>query len=433
MSQGNNSQTPPSDVVPTSQVMPTASDIKKGLALPPTGGSPLDFINANLKPTVQSALPTSDVAHVADAVISGKESVEFTAPKVDAPITGELPKKEAKITADDLLNSVEKKKQTPEDSFKGLRKKAENLENTVKEKDTLLGQVTEELERYKKGEVLQDRAKELEAEVERLREYEHTVTLKTSPLHQKEYVEPIIAIKEEIASIAQEWEIPVDVIEEAISLDSKKKKHEYLCQYMDPATALETRELLDKYEDKLTKAKLAEEAPARTLSELKEKQALQSRVEEETRVNTIHSSAKNGWTKAFNKVQAERKFPELILDENSENYEYSRNVVNRSSEEFGKFVNMLTLLGAKDLPEEAAEIMALRFLTSEASLSATETRNAMYKEYKKVVDTTRENAIYDRPPSSGGMRSYPTSNGEAKKPTTLQEGVDNLLQSVLRK
>jgi hypothetical protein len=390
---------------------------------------PLDFIKQNLRSTpepvqvvIQQDIPTQVVTPPPSA---------STGQSTETPQSKPVETKEGEQPSNDLLSSVTKEKPTKEQSLAHLRKKAESFENLAKQHEAKVLELEAEVARLKKLE--EDELPKVKDRVKSLEHYEKLYALELSPEYQEQYLKPIEQAKERLKAIGAEYEIPQDIMEQASTITNKKQLNQFLIEHFDELGALEVKNVINDIQNLQTKAEQAKKQPAIALEEMRQNAESREMQDLQVRTQKITHNATQGWIKALNELNAEDKYPELkIVDGDFKHNEISRPIVENASAEYGKFVTLLAHLGLKELPEEAASIIAKRFALSEAALVMAQSRAHHYNAAQELINNSRRHAQLNRPPI-GGYMNVESGSAQGARPSSPTHAADILLSQVLSK
>lgn len=392
--------------------------------------NPLDFITKNLQQpqpasTVVVPRPEPQVQPISSPLPGQQAAAQptvLTTPDPEPPPLIQDPPKPEETSENALLAEIKNK--GPQDSIRDLRKKANELKTQVEEREAVTAQLQQELEKYKTGEALPDVVKQKEARISELEKYERLHALKLSPEYQRKYVEPLTQLREKALTLAKEYDVEPDILDEALGIESKRELNSYLREHFDDMGALEVRDLIFKIRETDQAAQEAEREPAQSFEKIKEEFQREQAAVENRRINSITTNAQNGWVEALTELRAKGDYPELEMSE------ATAPIIQGASEEYGKFVTLLGRAGLKDLPAEAAKILAKRFQLSQAASITAQSRNAHYNRAQDVLATAQRHAPMVRPAIGGGT---PASVQEPRKPQSPKEAAQVLLDQVLQK
>lgn len=407
-------------------VMPQASDISRGLV---DGQDPLDFIKQNLQrpqpsqtPQPAQATATEQIQDAIKQSFVDKDTgleLPFDTKQTQTPPPPEQPQEGEQQQQPD---------KGPEESIKNLRKKANELSKLVEERGSEAEQLKEQLEKYKTGEALPDVIEQYKTRISELERYEQLHALRMSKNYAQKYVEPIEQLKTKAISIAEEYGVNPAILDKAITLPNRKELNSFLSKHFDEVGALEVREALDGIKKLSIEAQQAEAEPAQTLENLRQEQQRHEQAQEKERVTKISNTAKSSWVEALTELRDGEQYPELQLTGNEEHDKYVRPILNEAAAEYGKFVKELGLTGAKELRPEAAKILAKRYLLSQVAAIAMESRTQHYKRAEELINESKRQSQFIRPPVGGGTVSAPMQDN--KKPSSPSEAADYLLQKI---
>ena len=310
-------------------------------------------------------------------------------------------------------------------AHKDLKK---NFKMTAEEK----AQLAAELEQYKTGVVESQKLSEYEQQIEDLKQYQHLHNFKMSKEYRENYEKPLTELKDKAINIAVEYGVDPAVLDQAINIDNKKDQNAFLKRaFGDEVGALEARNALEAVRAKIDEVREAEKQPLlalervrREIAEAEERQATQ-------RIENLIGISKHGWTKALVAAREDGRFPELVMKANDpEHNKYSEPIIRSAATEYGKFIKFLGAYGIKELPEEVTAMIANRFLISEAAGVLAESRHQHRQRADELLDSNKKYNPLLRP-QVGAMNAAPAK--PPSKPSSLTEGVDSLLNSVMKR
>lgn len=416
-----------------STALPRAQDIEQGLR---DGSDPLDFIRQNLRTANQQPQQQpNQQAQVPPSVVADKPSFVDKDIGLELPHETPIPTKTAEtppVKAEDVPSSTlptsAEAAKGPEESLKHLRRKTGELSRTVEEKAAEALKLQEELERYKTGEAIPEVVETLKSRVNELEHYEQLHNLRMSPDYTTKYVEPIEGLKEKAVAVANEYEVDPTVLDAAYAIKSKRERNAFLAKHFDDVGALEVRNTLEEIERISIAAQEAETKPQETLEALREEQRQHAASQEKQRIERISQTAKSGWVETLTKLRSEGKYPELTLTGDAEHDKYVRPILNEAAAEFGKVIKEMGLTGVKELRSETAKMLAERFLLSQATAVAMESRQQHHQRAEEAINSAKREAAFIRPQVGGGAV---TPTGIApRQPNNPMEAADEVLRRI---
>lgn len=414
--------------------------------------NPLDFIRKNLEKLASQGI---DPAHAVPnqpietsnpqpslPLSQGQQSAEPAQPRPSSPDASQaLSKVEASpglsepnaqpSSEEDIVGQQEGASSLTE-NIKNIRKSLNETKAKLHEKELELQKVVEERDKYRTGEVLPDKVKELETQVQTLSKFQALVDLETSPEYQETYVKPLNELNQKILSIAKDYEIPDEVINQALTINNQRDLNEFLLEHFDAAGVLEVKTLINQTKNIQTQAEQAKKAPKEALNKLI---AEGIQVKEQTikqQKGVIAVKAKDAWFKSLEKIRADGSIPELIITgTNTEHDEkVAKPIVQAAATEYGKIVMKLAEAGLSNLTDELSDAIANMVLLAHASAVSIEQRNEAIRRYNEVESNSRRETSYTRPPL-GGSFGTGQSVQTPKITPTVEVAARNLLENVL--
>lgn len=329
----------------------------------------------------------------------------------------------------------DEKKPTPEQSIKDMRKIINQNKSELEAERTARAKLEADLEKFKTGEAIPDVLREKEEEIDRLKRYESLHGLKLSTEYQKKFVEPFNNSVAQAQSVAKDYGVEEDVVQEALHIDNKRELNAFLRAHFDEVGALEMRKHIDAARAISNQAREAEQKPTESMSQLQQEYRAQQQEREAVRVRTIKGNAQSGWTTALRELMDSGEYPELTPTGDPEHDKIVTEVRTKAASEYGKFVTMLGNSGVADLPPEAAKILAKRFQISQAGAIMAASRAHHHSRSEELIQESRRMAAMTRPQIGGINNGVPAAGGAmtTAKQSTVEDRAGALLDSVLSK
>lgn len=447
------------------KVYPTASSIAAGLK---DADDPLAFIKANLREAPASDSPALSVPRPVmepDFSASSDKPVETAPAAVDAvppnPVTSsitppepsqqtaqtassqssqpEAPETEALDTSregeagvNDLLSEVAQPKKTKEDSMRDLRAKIKEQRDLAEERARLIREREEELARYKEGVEIPQHIKERLEQVDKLERFRELHDFKSSRVYQDKFVKPMVQLQDKAVKIAKDYNVPTEVLNQALAISNKREQNTLLKRHFDDVGAIEVRSILDDIQRVHEESAQAEAAPLKALETLQQEARVREEQEEQARRETIVRTSRGAWVDALTELQADDRYPELQVRGEPEHDKYSKPIIDEAAKNFGQFVRLVGEKGIRDLPADAAKILAKNFLLASASSVAMVSRSAAYERAQEIEQNAKRRATMFRPQFGSATITSPVVNS-SQKPKNPTEAAEMLLNKVLAK
>lgn len=323
----------------------------------------------------------------------------------------------------------------PKSSIRNLRRKANELTTQLTEKEQTIEQLKADIEKYKSGEATPDIIQKKDERIKQLEHFEKLHNFKNSAEYQREYVVPYNNLNEKLLSIAKDYQVSNEVLNEALSIENRRDLNAFLKQHFDDIGASEVRDIVTKMREVWNASQAAEKVPEESLQDLQSRFAQEERVREEQRINEITNNSKSGWSSALADITSKGEYPELILKEGDEAHNaIARPLVEQAATEFGKLVKILHAHGLKELPAPVANILAKRFALSQAAAVISASRADHYNRSERIIQESRSTAPFIHPPIGGnGGGSLPAGGGGAARPKTggLEATGEKLINDIL--
>lgn len=322
-------------------------------------------------------------------------------------------------------------------NFSKLRQKTKEYKQQKIELETQVSDLQNKVKAYETGEALPEVVNELSNRVQELEKFEQLHSLKTSPAYVEAYTKPIEAITKELQRYAKDYNIPDDIIMNALEAENVAELNQTLANHFDAVGASEVKNLLSQYKDINTRAKKAEGEPVKALASL---QSSYKEIQEQQKVERrakITSSAKNAWNSAYNSIVHEGKASELIFKDNDteHNEQIAKPIVQSAAKEFGKIVKLAADLGMEELPDEFANALAKMTLLAHASATSIQTRDELLKELNTLKQTVNRTNTLLRPSVGGNISNASPSQGVNRGSgyKSPSEAAAGLIQGIINK
>lgn len=371
---------------------------------------------APVPPVAPPATPTNEAQAFVDSLVAdANAAAPASAPAVDpedAPVEGEDPK-------------------SPEQSLKGMRKIIRKVNTELESEREARLRAEAEVEKFKTGEAIPEVLKEKDQRIEELSHYEKLHGLKLSPEYQQKFVEPYNNTIARAAQLAKDYGVDDEVIQEALHIENKRELNSFLRSHFDEVGTLEVRNLVDAARNISQQAQAAEQKPQDSMVKLRGEFQVQQREREEKRVTTIQDNAKNGWRESVKELASSGEYPELTRNGDPEHDRIVNEVTTAAAAEFGKMVTLLGQGGVRDLPADAAKIMAKRYLMSQAAGIMSKSRAHHHSRSEELLSQSRRTAGMIRPQIGGVADASPAPAAPAA--ARVEDKAEALLNSVLRK
>jgi hypothetical protein len=441
---------------------PRASDIAAGLV---DGDNPLDFINKNLA-RMQPEVAINPEQVIKD--VEAQRAAESTPaePPAEAPkdedyvvpvpdVSAVLSAREQESTSQEDTSQepeVQDPKQQPEDrqepeegsageepetnttaeNFKNLRGVVKETKQTLKEREEELETTKKKLKQYEDGEAFPDVVQELQSRISELERYEQLVSLKTSPQYKEKFLRPLTDIKEKLATIAKDYDIPEEVMTQAMSLENKAELNRFLSSHFDEVGALEVKGLVTQAADLEKQAKEAEKEPETALDRILQDAESAQDERRKNELAVMSQVSKDAWIDSLVKIREEGTALELIHKDGDSEYngKFVDPIIKKAASEYGKLVALLSENGLEKLPKDLAYALSRMCQLAHASAVAVHTRNDAVKHIEELEDNVKRTTNYIRPQLGATNGGGSTAEPVGAKPTTTDEASDKLLKQV---
>jgi len=329
-------------------------------------------------------------------------------------------------------------KGTIEENLKAMRKLINENKTALKTKETELEEVKTKLTRYEKGEIFPEIIQEKENEIARLSQFERLHSLKTSREYREAIIKPLEALTLKLDTIAKDYELPPEIIKQALNLTNRAELNRFLTNHFDDVGALEVKGILTDIQNLQDKAKLAEAEPAQALASLQSQYQEFETARKKQKLGVVANVSRKAWADSLTSIQNEGQIHELIMDEgdSEHNENYVKPILNQAAAEYGKLVTMLAEAGLEDLPESLAKALAKMTQLAHASAVSISSREAAVQRAKELEKNTARSNIYHRPSMHGAGGGGTGGSGSvlsAEKPIDSKSASSEILSKVMGK
>lgn len=453
---------PTSSNTEASVLRPQARDILRTLE---TGDDPMDFIQKNLaklQPEVEHhpeqvikdveakraaeqqedssvdadgfEVPVPDVmAHTAQSTqqpdLDNQQSEEVQ----DGGDTEQIPTEEESAVDGEEPGEGEDETNTTAENFKRLRGVVREAKKTISDRDKQVVELSRKLRKYESGEEHPNIVQELQERVNQLERYEQLMSLKTSPQYKEKFIRPLTEIKERLTEIAKDYEIPSEIMNEAMELDNRAELNRFLSSHFDEIGALEVKQLVTQARDLEKQAKEAEKEPQNALERILQDADIAREERRRGELAVMGQTSKDAWIDSLIRIREEGDVSELIHREGDTEYnqKFVNPIIKKAATEYGKIVSILSENGLEKLPKDLAFALARMCQLAHASAVALHTRNNAVKYAEELENNVKRSTSYIRPQIGATNGGGQSSQKSGLQPLTPAEAASKLLDSVL--
>jgi hypothetical protein len=355
-----------------------------------------------------------------------------TPPPAD-PVDPNLPPAPPIDPDDDEALPPEEKQHS--ERFRTVRRKAKELETKLQEREARLAEIEQENLKYKSGEIITEQQEQQQNRIKELERYEHLHNFRLSREYKEKYAEPFDKAVNAAKKLATDYNVPPQVVNEALGITDKRQLNSYLRTYFDDVGALEVRAAIDTARQIQEQAHSAEQEPAQAFEQIKQERQEQERVSATLRVQQVQKTARTALTDALVEIGSSEEYPELIIRQGDEKHNaLSRAVVESAAKEYGKLVTAMAAAGMQEVPPAVAKILAKRFLLSEAAGVMAASRAEHARRADQVIQNNQRRAPMMRPqvgsvaPDMGSAQ--PQRQASADPAATIRERARETLKNV---
>lgn len=336
------------------------------------------------------------------------ETVEDPAPEIEAP-----KKAEETIPQETLEEDIPEDAPIQEINFKKLRTKYKETAKTLKELQEKNTVTEKKLSDYESGTVVPEVLQQTEAKIQELERYKHIVDFKASPEYDEKFVKPLNALGTQLDSYAKDYDIPTDVLKDALSYKNQAELNRFLDAHFDGVGALEVKQIITKMRSLQDESRQFEQEPLKAIDRLRTENARVFEQKEYERKSNIAQSSKSAWVDSLTQIRVENIVQELIPRENDtkHNDTFVKPILSHAAGEYGKFIRSLAEMGIKELPSREAKVIARAFLLSTASGFAIKTRDDAVTHLNNLERTVERTTRYTRP-NIGSSNPTSASSGQ---------------------
>lgn len=344
--------------------------------------------------------------------------------ELDDPAPVEEPK--------DDVAPEEKPKLTLQDNFKQLRKNHKETINQLKAIEEEKASLQKKLEDINTGNAVPEIVQKYEDRIQELTYFQKLHDFKASDEYQ-ELHRPIEEATNRLVTLGKEYEIPENVITQALNISSKRELNEFLSENFDPVGALEAKNLIESISQGQQKIKEAEKTPAEALAQLREQQQYVRAQKDMERKSSIKARAESAWRDALMEIRKTNKVRELIPS--ADNSEHNKNVVNplltAAGAEYGKIIKTLAEKGLTELTPELATAIANSVLYGHASAVSINQREEAVNYATELHDTLKRDARFNRPGIGSSGKPSSVAAPQSSEPMTPAKAAQSITQKIL--
>lgn len=316
-------------------------------------------------------------------------------------------------------NPLASTRSTKEENFRNLRNALKASNFRVSELETELKAREEELKKLDTVSELEAQLQEANAKLEKLQKYEDIIGLYGTEGFKEEYYDKVDNLKADIMSIANDYGVTEDVIDQAIKITNQKQLNEYLGQYFDVYSVQDIRKNIKEIQGVLEARDEAENNPVKTREYLLTNFAKKKDAQDRQNRENIKLASMSAWTEMSETYSNPASGVEILQEKrgNKEHNDTRAGILNTSSQEFGKMVAVLSDYGLRSLPSNVARALASRFQLGEVAAYAIVQSEGLKKENEELKAELKKFTNYSRPLGNAGSSSAisgKTSTSELK-------------------
>lgn len=401
--------------------------------VPPAAPAPMQTVQ-------KQEVNPQDVVAIADAVRDAEKKESDESLKAIEKELTEAPESAAGSEKAEEVPAVQANDESAEEpdtqdskeiNFRALRKTVSEHKQQIAAKEKELEALKAEVEKYKTGEELPEPVKEKVSRIQELEYYEKLHALKKSPYYKEKFIKPLNDVRTALNEYAKDYEIPPEVLQQALNIRSKSQLNEFLSDHFDPVGAMEVKALIDKAHDISIGAEKAELEPLETMERLEQENKLIQEQEKQSQRVVISETSKQAWMESLLKIREEGKALELIPSETDpvRTKKYVEPILERAAKDYARTVKLLAENGLSKLPKELAFALARAHQLAVASAVSIERAAASTKHADEIEANTVRQTRYLRP----AIGSTVGSGAEPSQPKTVDQNTaaDMLLQQVM--
>lgn len=305
-----------------------------------------------------------------------------------------------------------------EKSFADLRKALNKVNEDLKAKSQEITTYQNKIKSYEEGEVIPEKLRPKLDRAETLEKYETLHAFKVSQEYENKFVKPLEGLTQSAKRLAEDYRVDPSVIDRAMKTTDRREQDRILVNHFGDLGALEVKKVIGEMSSIQTQMAEAEKNPFQAFEAAKNEARMLRQRELEAGIKQIEVAGKNGWVNAIQKHSITGEFPELMITGDTEHDATVKPILQRASKEFSNVMKVLVAHGVKSLPPEVVEIMADRFMRSEAYGTAAQQRNEIARHNYDIQQQNAARAGFRRPGiggvNTGGASGIPAPVAEPK-------------------
>lgn len=341
-------------------------------------------------------------------------------PVVKPPMKGETPpveesddydigepiEKEPQASDVDDVDRIIDIKGTSAENMKRLRYKLKGTHSELQAAKTQLETLQQKVSQYESGHVVPEEIATLQSRIEELEPFQKIYSLETSPAYLEAVAKPREAIKNELVTLANDYKVSLEILDEAVSATNRAERNRLLGQHFDEVGALEAKSLITKLVEIGEKDVEYRKEPSAAMARLHATTQASLEAKRKSELDSITSVSKSAWSESLIALREEDHVALSFKDGDTEHNEtIVRPLLNKASKDFGAVVKILAENGLKQLPQETSYIIARAIQLSHESAVLRLENSQIKEELQTLRRRVGDLNSLNRPGASGGGSS----------------------------
>lgn len=378
-----------------------------------------NFLNMVRQANERRATPPEQTGDTLDASAQQKEEVQKE--EVQKEERGEQPTGDGQEDqqSDILTDPLEAtpKKNTKTENLKNLRNNLKVTKDRVTELEDELSEARKQLESKDVPSEVQEQLAAYEKKVEKLEKYEKLLGLYQTDGYKETFYDSEQQLIEQAKSIADDYGVEHEVIDQLLSVTNRKQLIEGLQDYFDIHTAGELRDIVLKRQEILKGREAADTDPEKARQELLALTSERQKAKTEKAFKEMSTTVQVGWERMLEKYSDKNTGLEVLQERpgDKEHSEQRDGLLGRAQGELAKFMTAFVQGGLTQMPEQLAQALAARFQLSEATGVLHQQNKALQKRVEELEAEHTKLTKYSRPltnGAAGGGKKAPVGGNE---------------------
>lgn len=338
------------------------------------------------------------------------------APSSDDYDIGETPttassSKEPPVESQDIddIDRIIDIKGTSAENMKKLRTKLKGTHTELQTTKAELETLRQKVEQYESGTIVPEEIAALQSRIEELEPFQKIYNLETYPGYIEAISKPRQEVKDKLVGLATDYKVPLEVLDQAVSLDNRAELNRLLGAHFDEVGALEAKSLINEFKAISQKDADFRKEPDQARARLHSQTEAALQAKRQAEIDSIGSITKSAWSESLQALRQEDHIALTFRDGDTKHNEtIARPILTKASKDYGVVMRVLGENGLKQLPQETAYVIARSIQLAHESAILRQQNDQMAEELVTLKRRLGDLNSLNRPGANGGGGSGST-------------------------